>query len=234
MRSPGPYWLKPEEFTGWLARFEAAGTPLWNPPEVLRWNMHKSYLADLAGAGVEVVPTVWLERGAPADLAGVLSGAGLDRAVVKPAISAAAYRTWVASPAGAVVQQPELESLLAEGDVMIQPFLPEIVTEGEWSITFFGGEHSHSFIKRAAPGDFRVQTLYGGELIPSDPPPALLEQAAAALEGAPGELLYARVDGIRRGDRLIVLELEVFEPVLYFGLDPESPRRFAKALAARV
>lgn len=233
MRSPGTYWTRLAEFTAWLARVEKAGPPLWNQPEVLRWNAHKSYLRDLASRGVAVTDAAWIPAGDPPNLAELLAERGWHRAVVKPVVSAAAYRTTTVAAAGAFLHQAEFEALASDGEVMVQPFLDEIVTEGEWSFVFFNGEISHVFLKKPAPGDFRVQTYFGGTLVPTEPPPELLAQARAVLDHVP-DLLYARVDGIRRGDSLVLVELEVFEPVLYLRLDPRSPDRFAQAISSRL
>ena len=46
---------------------------------------------------------------------------------------------------------------------MVQPFVSEIVEEGEISLFMFAGQHSHSIRKRPKQGDFRVQEDYGGE-----------------------------------------------------------------------
>ena len=81
VRSCWDYHHRPDAFLEWVGRVEAAGTPLWNPPAVLRWNHHKSYLRDL---GVPTVPTVWLERGAEADLGHLLAERGWDEAGCLP------------------------------------------------------------------------------------------------------------------------------------------------------
>jgi hypothetical protein len=113
---------------------------------------------------------------------------------------------------------------------MVQPFLPEIVTEGEWSLLFIAGIFSHAVLKRPADGNFLVQSEFGGTSVPATPPPRLVDDAALALGSAPGRSLYARVDGVRRGDRLILLELELLEPDLFFRFGPGSAERFAEAL----
>lgn len=69
LRSTWDYHLSPERFVEWLARVEASGVPVLNPPERVRWNLSKRYLAELEAAGVPVVPTRWLDAGAAAELA---------------------------------------------------------------------------------------------------------------------------------------------------------------------
>jgi hypothetical protein len=66
----------------------------------------------------------------------------------------------------------------------------------------------------------------------AEPPASLVREAAVALSHAPGPHLYARVDGCAAtGDgALVLMELELLEPTLFFGAHPEAPRRFAVAL----
>ena len=196
VRSCWDYHLRLDEFLRWIARLEGA---VWNPPPLLRWNSHKGYLRDLAARGVPVVPTQWLERGKPADLALALGAAGWREAVVKPAVSASAHGTWCTSPATARADQPRLDALLRAGDVMVQPLMPEVAEVGEWSLVFLGGRFSHAVRKRPAAGDYRVQWEFGGSADTAAPPDALVADAARVLAAVPGEPVYARVDGVERG-----------------------------------
>jgi glutathione synthase/RimK-type ligase-like ATP-grasp enzyme len=228
VRSVWDYHLRPVEFLAWVERLERAGTLLLNPPAVLRWNHHKSYLRDLAARGVATVPTVWLERGAEVDLGGLLADRGWAEAVVKPAISASAHETWVTSPSRVSTDhQGRLRGLLLAGDALVQPLVPEVRHQGEWSLLFLGGKFSHAMLKRPREGDFRVQEELGGSARPEEPSSALVEQARQALAAAPAPCLYARVDGVERDGRLVLMELELIEPVLYFGADPGAADRFA-------
>ncbi len=122
---------------------------------------------------------------------------------------------------------------LAGRAAMIQPFLPAIVTEGEYSVFVFDGVPSHAVLKTPGPGDFRVQEEHGGQIRTVTPEPALVaagESVLAALEETP---LYARADFVRHRGRFLLMELELIEPSLYFPYDPASPRRFAEATVRR-
>lgn len=233
VRSTWDYYLRIEEFRAWIEARDADGTRLWNPASVLRWNIDKRYLRDLEEAGLPVVPTAWLSRGDEADLGRVMAEREWERAVVKSAVAAGGHTTWETTREQAAARGEELSAMLAEADVLVQPFMQQVVDEGEHSFVFFGGEFSHALLKWPAPGGFLVQEKYGGTLgVSEEPPPGLIEQAAAALPHAPGELLYARVDGLRDGDRFLVTELEVTEPELFVRLDPAAPGRFVRALAS--
>lgn len=233
VRSTWDYHLRPEEFRRFVTRLETLGVPLWNPPDLVRWNLDKRYLRELAERGVPVLPTAWVEEGPAPDLAALLDERGWDEAVVKPIVSANGHATWRTSRAAAPGQQEELAELIAHGGAMIQPFVEEIASAGEWSLLFFAGRFSHAVIKRPRPGDFRVQVDHGGTAEPAEPPAAVLARAERILAAVRGPWLYARVDGCvlsgRRGFHL--MELEMLEPCLFFAQDPEAPARFATALA---
>ena len=86
--------------------------------------------------------------------------------------------------------------------------------------------------KRAAKGDFRVQREFGGTFeTMSRPTPRVLEAAERALRGAPGDSLYARVDGVIKDGELVVTELELLEPSLFLDAEPGAAERFAEAIA---
>ena len=240
IRSCWDYHLRSAEFFDWIDRVTGLGVPIWNSPATLRWNSRKTYLHDLAIGGVRTVPTLWLlgdrERRSSASLARILEDTW-EHAVVKPVVSASAHETWRVSRDDASVHagthDERLRTLIARDGVMVQPFVPEIGTDGEWSLQFFGGVFSHAVIKRAAAGDFRVQREYGGTHETVVPPPSVVRQAEQALRAAPGEPLYARVDGVLIDGDLVVTELELLEPSLFLDADPAAPDRFAEAIAAR-
>ena len=43
------------------AMLDAAGATLWNPTSVIRWNLDKHYLREIAAAGVAIPGTAWFE-----------------------------------------------------------------------------------------------------------------------------------------------------------------------------
>jgi hypothetical protein len=85
LRSTWNCHLQPDAFLAWVFRVEAAGAALWNPAAVVRWNLEKGYLRDIAAAGVPVVPTEWIPRGGEPALRTVLRRRGWEAAVVNPA-----------------------------------------------------------------------------------------------------------------------------------------------------
>jgi glutathione synthase/RimK-type ligase-like ATP-grasp enzyme len=231
LRSTWDYHRRPGEFLDWLAECEAGGVRLLNPPSLVRWNHHKSYLLELESLGLPIVPTVLVRAAAgAAPLAGLLAERGWELAVVKPAVAASAYRTFRTHAAPGPGDEARFAELVAVGDVLVQPFLPEIQTAGELSFVGFGGELSHVVVKRPAPGDFRVQGEYGGRAERLAPPPALLAQASRLAAAVPQPWLFVRIDAVVRDEELLLMELELIEPELFLELDPQAPGRFAAAL----
>jgi hypothetical protein len=151
--------------------------------------------------------------------------------VVKPLVGASCRRQ-VRLRRGEAL--PAVEALPPDR-CLIQPFLPSIRTEGEVSFLYFGGVFSHAVRKLPAPGDYRVQSHFGGRDLPYTPSPGDLAAAGRVLAAVEDGLLYARVDLVRdlRG-RLVVMELELIEPYLYPDQGPGTGEAFADALVRRL
>jgi hypothetical protein len=79
-----------------------------------------------------------------------------------------------------------------------------------------------------------VQWEFGGSAVPMAPPHQLLTDAERVVAAVPGEPLYARVDGVERAGRLMLMELELIEPHLFLGWDTGAAARLAAALGAFV
>lgn len=233
VRSTWDYHRRAQEFRAWIDALEATAARVWNPVPVLHWNMEKTYLRDLEEAGVPVVPTVWLAEATNPDLDSLLDERGWAEAIIKPVISAGASRTWRVSHSTVTDAAPQLAESLALGDVMVQPFIREIQTRGEWSLMFIDGEFSHAVRKMPTGGDFRVQTQYGGGSMADSPGSDVLDAARRVLEVAPSPWLYARVDGIETSSGFVLLELEMLEPSLFLGTTPGAVARFTDAIIRR-
>ncbi|HWW57989.1 MAG TPA: hypothetical protein VN047_13955, partial [Sphingopyxis sp.] len=156
-----------------LDRLEAEKLPVVNPVPVLRWNSDKAYLAELGAKGVAVVPTVEVDMLDDASLAEATSELMTDEVVIKPAISGGADGTHRITP-GAPLPSDAIGQRR-----LVQPMMPGILTDGEYSLFFFGGRFSHAIVKRPASGDFRVQEQFGGRETPWDASDAAQALAAA-------------------------------------------------------
>jgi hypothetical protein len=111
-----------------------------------------------------------------------------------------------------------------------------VVAEGEYSLFYFNGVHSHTIIKTPKADDFRVQEEHGGLIQAATAEPTLREAGDAVLRALESPPLYARADFVRSNsdDNFWLMELELIEPSLYLRMDSGAPERFAKALHARV
>lgn len=237
IRSPWDYHHDPEGFLRVLEGIEASGTRLHNALPLVRWNLRKTYLRDLAARGVPTIPTVWRDRLTPGSLAAVLAEVGTEEAVVKPVVSATAVGAFRLDAASAAARAGEVEAYYADRALLAQPLAHAVLEEGEYSLFYFNGAHSHTILKTPRTGDFRVQEEHGGRLRLVEAEPALREAADRALAAIGDEPpLYARADLVRANDggAFWLMELELIEPSLYLRLDPGAPARFARALHDRL
>ncbi|HEX9794883.1 MAG TPA: hypothetical protein VGC54_12950, partial [Planctomycetota bacterium] len=235
IRSPWDYQDRPQQFLAVLAEIERQGARLENPLELVRWNLDKGYLRELAARGVPIVPTVWRDRLTPGALPGLFAEIGAEEIVIKPRVGANADGAFRIDRAAAPARVVELEAYYAGRALQAQPFLPAIVAEGEFSLFWFAGESSHAILKTPAAGDFRVQEEHGGLIRAVPPEPALRAAGARALAALGPAPLYARADFVRAAgapETFLLMEFELIEPALYLRMDPGAPEHFARALDA--
>jgi hypothetical protein len=233
-RSSWDYHHAPEAFLGWLARWEAEGVRFWNPPELVRWNLSKRYLLDLEQRGVGVVPTVIVDESAALHLPLVLAERGWRKAVVKPAIAASGHQATLVTPESVHDVAAAIDRGHLRRPAMVQPFVEDIRTRGEWSLVFIDRELTHAVLKHPAPEDFRVHASYGGTSARATPPPGVVDAGRRTLDALPIAPLYARVDGVDTRSGFVVMELELHEPSLYFKAAPEAAAVFADAIVRRL
>ena len=230
VRSTWDYHHKHERFLEWVDRTGGL-TRLLNPPDTLRWNSHKAYLFDLESKGVPIVPTVWLTAGSEASLPEIMSEQRWEHAVVKPTVSASAHETWRVRPGAAGRAQARFDRLLAERDVMVQPYLPSVEDPGERSLMFVEGQHTHT-VRRISPLDLDEDEDTGARPVEADPDEVSL--AYKVLHAAGRQAVYARVDLARDEEGTPrLMELELIEPSLFLGHAPPAARMLAAAIARR-
>jgi glutathione synthase/RimK-type ligase-like ATP-grasp enzyme len=228
IRSCWDYVDRLEAFLKTMESLAARGCKVVNPPSVLRWNAHKTYLRDLAAAGVPCIDTLWLDRLDPHAVARGFETFDAAEIVLKPQIGSGSRDTirlkrnaW---SEGDLIAGPRSEA-------MLQPFLASLETEGEISLFFCFGHCTHAIRKRPAPGEWRAN-LMDAVITPHDPTTAQKDTASAALAAAPSGLAYARVDLVLAGGTWRVIELELIEPRLYFAYAPSAAALFVSAFGA--
>lgn len=246
LRSTWDYAERLSQFLAW-ADTASRRTVLLNPPPLIRWNTDKHYLRELAGAGVPVVPSTFVELGedAQAALSGFLSLHDSAEFVVKPAVGAGsrdAERHVRSNPEPALAQARRL--LSARRSVLLQPYLDSVDTDGETALIYLSGRFSHAIRKGALlppgqAGSPAVGLFAPEKITPRTPGVDELRVGERVLAALPSVApLYARVDLIRDGlGRPTVLELELTEPSLFLAYAPGAAARLAaatlEALAAR-
>jgi glutathione synthase/RimK-type ligase-like ATP-grasp enzyme len=233
-RSNWDYHFERDRFEVWLNDLEALGTPVWNPPSLVRWNLDKRYLIDLERAGLSVVPTRVLAAGHEGELPDLVREVGGLRAVLKPAVSASAYNTHLVTPADAPEMVAVLERTADRRDWLVQAFVEAIQSAGEWPLVFIDGSFTHAALKRPAADDFRVQARFGGTTVSAVPPANTVARAYRVLEALPTAPLYARIDGVATADGFLLMEVEVHEPGLFFPMAPEAAELLAVAILRRI
>lgn len=233
VRTTWDYFRYYDKFLAWYDQVETLGLPIANELPLLRWNSNKRYLLDLAARDVAIIPTVLARGDALAEALAAMTGQDV---VIKPTVSGGAWHT-MRGRVGEAAFAELLAALPRDLDYLVQPFMPEIVAEGEWSLMFFDGHYSHAVLKKPSVGDYRVQTDFGGSAALTKPDPAILAAARRALEvvAALGyrDQAYVRVDGVMTRDGFRLMELEFIEPFLHFAAYPPAAEMFAAQLARR-
>ena len=234
LRSTWNYHRVPVEFLEWIRRASAV-TRVINPPDVVAWNLDKRYLADLAGAGLPVIPTVFVASADDAtrtDLSGDV--------VVKPTVSAGSNDT-ARHRCDAAAAGSHVAAILASGRAaMVQPYDHDIDALAETGVVCVGGSISHAFAKSAILRDGGA--VHNGLYVEEEIAPRTLVDAERALAGDVLEHLasrfatppaYARIDmvgGALGAPR--IMEVELIEPSLFVGTDPGAADRVARAFVA--
>jgi glutathione synthase/RimK-type ligase-like ATP-grasp enzyme len=233
-RSTWDYFERFAEFSPWLDAVSAQ-TRLFNDAGLMRWNVDKRYLAELARRGVAIVPTRFVARGAQVSLASIMADEGWSEIVFKPVVSGAARLTYRVNGSSVAEHEATFARCLALEAMMVQRFEPAIVAEGELSLIVIDGRTTHAIRKTARAGDFRVQDDHGGTVhahVPSAEERAFAEVAVAACPSRP---LYARVDFVRdAAGGFLLMELELVEPELFFRFHPPAAQMLAQALAEKL
>lgn len=228
-------------FLRWIEEIEKSNLNLLNSTKFIKWMLDKHYLKDFERSGIPIVPTIYTEKEEPINLKKIYKTKGAF--IIKPCISAAGVGLrYIDSEncAGHYQEEINIESQYTE--FMIQDFIKEIQTKGEWSLIYFGGEYSHSIHKKPATNSILVQAELGGSLHFKEPEIKLIEfgnkvmnSLATAFKIATNEdynndALYLRIDIIEDETGYYLSECEGVEPELFFRAKPGSEKTFAKHL----
>lgn len=240
VRSTWDYHHRVQDFLGWVDH-AGAECDLWNRPQMMRTNVHKTYLRSLESRGVPVVPTVWFEIGETAHLERILHDRGWDRVVIKPAVSAGSFATVLAGHEELDEAQAHFDRVVRDRPMMVQPYVESVEEYGERSLVWIDGRVRHAVRKaRRLMGDAEAVSQAPVPIAPDE-----LELAAQAIEAAVAHcglstgcvdelLLYARVDTARDdAGRAMLMELELVEPSLFLEQAASSLHALADAIEKR-
>lgn len=234
LRSVWDYHKRINEFENWLDDLEVEQPNVFNPIEVVRWNLNKKYLLELETTGCPIVPSILLKKGDAVSLEQILKQNNWADAVVKPVISASALRTVRVSLKNLKSFESDFLSWIAEQDLIVQPFVSDIQSHGEYSVLYFDSSFSHAVLKTPKAGDFRVQEEFGGVTKRVDAPKAVQHLADDLnqwlFEKFRTPLLFARIDIVVIEGKPAVGEIELIEPYLFFSHHGPSRGLFKSAL----
>jgi glutathione synthase/RimK-type ligase-like ATP-grasp enzyme len=229
IRSPWDYTSQRDAFLAWARRVESQ-TTLLNSYATISKNTDKRYLLELA-ALVPVIPTLFMDATQVnhEDLQELIIQA--KAIAVKPNIGAGAalaVRAQTIEAALAAIAKIHQAGRLA----MVQPYLAEVDTQGEIAIVIIDGEISHAVKKvpaltKGGHGDAQAATEITQEM--RDFVRQLSEGVAEW-----GSLLYARVDVVPTDQGLLLMELELTEPTLFFPQEPAAAKKLANSILKRL
>ncbi|MGE0723273.1 MAG: RimK family alpha-L-glutamate ligase [Alphaproteobacteria bacterium] len=228
LRSTWDYHRHLAAYRGWLDAMVEVGVPLANAPLLVRWNLDKRYLQDLAAAGIPVPEQRVVPR-EPLAIRHVLAEMGWTRAVAKPSAGASGHGVTLVTPATLDRLWPEIAAAAHPHDVVVQEFVPAIADAGQVSCVFYAGDFSHAVRFVPTAGEFRINSRFAPEVLPHVAAADEMAAARRVLAVLPSAPLYARIDMVRRGEGMLLLEAEVHEPGLMHQYVPAGARRFADA-----
>ena len=214
LRSAWDYPERLTEFLTWLDHVAAVSNVV-NSPAIVRWNLDKNYLSELAEANISITPTVFVQPNSAATFPD-------GEFVVKPAVGAGSRDAASYSGDQHEIANIHITRLHAIGQtVLIQPLLKSVAQDGEWPLVFFDGKFSHAANKRVTlPRAGIVDDLFAAETntahIATVPQIEIAQAAIDLVSTKFGHPTYGRVDLVRDDqDNFCVLELELIEPSLF-------------------
>ncbi len=227
-RSTWDYFDQFSNFRNWLELVKEQ-CYLINPYEQINWNLDKHYLLDLQKLDLPIVESVFVSKKTQLNLETISKSKNWKDIVIKPTISGAARHTYHLKNDEIKKFQDKWLSLTNDEDFMVQEFQKNILSTGEIAVMIFGGEYSHSVLKKAKKGDFRVQDDFGGSVEKINPSLKIIELAEKTVKSLKTMPLYARVDIIfDNGSNPVISELELIEPELWFRFKEESAYKLAE------
>lgn len=246
VRSPWDYIENDENksrFMQWINDLEQSGLRIANPAKFMQWMLDKHYLEHINKEGIAVIPTHYYEKGSSLNLLQQFELRG--QFIVKPCISAGGAGLYhIKTADDAVKYQMEITNRIKTCSYMLQDFIQEITTNGEWSLIFLGGKYSHALHKLPGPNSILVHAERGGSLSFSCQPKkhviafanSAYQKVFSAFKKATQVecdlqlVLYLRLDIIETHSGPVLIECEGVEPELFFRAKSKSETDFYNAI----
>jgi hypothetical protein len=231
IRTTWDYQQNPELFMSVLESIDRSSARLENELSLVRWNLSKRYLKALEEQGCLIVPTLWDQAFSLENFRDWIRHFNTRELIVKPLVSANADFTYRLQSDTETVKLEGLSRVFANKSFMVQPFMPSVIREGEFSLFFFKDMYSHAILKTPQQQDFRVQEEHGGIIQAIEPEHLLLQTAREVLQQIRPLPLYSRIDLVRtENNRFALMEVELIEPSLYFSYNEPSAMLFARTI----
>ena len=246
LRSPWSYVDRFNEFIKWCSDIDKK-TTLLNPLKVVSWGLNKKYLLDLKDKSVDIITTLLIEQ--KEQNVNIIVNDFLkknrlnDKIVIKPSVGAYSRGVKIFS----TNEQEQIISYINElhssgNDVLIQPYLTSINSNGETDLVYFDGNYSHSIRKNALlQPDGSVSEPLQEYRKSRNASKAELNVAERALKAVTEifslekPLLYARIDLVLDDSgKPVILEMEISEPSLNLPFAEGSALRLAEAIRRRL
>jgi len=229
-RATWDYFHRFDEFHRWLKK-RSEQIQFINPYPIILWSMDKHYLAYLREKGINIPPSIFIEKNTATTLQDIYQLSGWSKVIIKPTIGGGARHTYLIDANTLSDHEQLFQELISSEAMIMQEFQTNILDRGEVSFMVFGGIYSHAVLKKARRGDFRVQDDFGGSLYPyqaSDEEKQFVERVIAQ---CPEQPVYARVDVMwDNNNQLCLSELELIEPELWFRKDPHAANAMAQVV----
>ena len=206
-------------------------TKLFNSYEVMKWNTDKKYLSILESEGVPIIPTKFasnIEEALPSIKWAFEKATAI---AIKPTVGAGARLAGKATSEEEAIEYVK-KIFEANRTAIIQPYISSVDDEGEKAIIVINGQISHVAKKvpaltKGGHGDAAGHLEITNEI----------RNIVKTISNAVSEwndLLFARVDVVRMGEKLVLMELELTEPWLFMQFRPEAGVELFKALEQRI
>lgn len=219
----------------WLKKVE--NLKIFNNTQLIRNNFDKSsQIKILEKNNLSTIPTVIIKKGELSNsekpiLDGAISKIGGFPIVVKPSISSGGENTFLIKDTGAIKKfKKKLQEINLSGDILLQPFLPEI-RNGEISVVAIDRNIVNAVVR--FPGVLDKKDRYTVRHIDTAKLDSKLVKLCEKVISVKDfdDQLYIRIDVVKRENEYIIMEVELFEPQLfYYLLKGEKRKRMLNAM----